>query len=1034
MLASGKDPAVEDRPSEAGTSGTVDPPPRKRTAARTESRTKVLLHGVLAIAGLSSLAFAQPLYDVLRRSPEFFAIRDLYMGDLAVLVALIAVGPTLVLCAPSIALRFLFSAGVRAAVAVSFGLLVAIVALQALRDLTAQVALAATLVVWAGGTVAYFRFAAVRSFGGLLSVAAIIVPALLVLDGDVRSSATRPNAAPGLLPDTGARSPIVLIIFDEWSQTSILDAAGTIDRTRFPNLATLAEQATWYPNATAAADKTDLAIPAMLTGAKPVSGQLPTVAGHPVNLFTLLAPSHDIFAAEPITDLCPPEVNLLGTVREPTRERLSLLFADLTLLWLSVTLPSPWSDRLPEVTQTWSGFGRDGPRRPVAPPADQPLPRAPSIPPRTDRAATFRHFVQAIEGPGPGSERPQFFFLHSLLPHAPWEHLPSGRRYAYWNDYLGLDRDVWSESPWPALHHYKRYLLQVQFLDQLIGELTARLKASHLFEQSVVAITADHGVAFRPGRTRRFLLPSDLEGGQPLDIAHVPLLIKAPFQQQPVIDEAPVPLVGLARRLLELAGADSGAALTPERAPEQPTMATRFAGEVEIPAEREQWRKDRIAEQAKLLGKSRSPMAIGARPELHGHSTSDFPVRAGESNIEIDNAWVWDRVDLNQNTVPALVDGALVPNPPIEFLPYELTVAVALNGVIEATVQPHASTQAGSARIRALLPGERLVNGFNRVEAFLVGGTSNDIRLERLRTVRIGAPPEDSPPGTYALTWDADGRPDGIVYRPQVNLPATWERIEITRRDADLIGFLDGNAVGQGLEVNGWATDLRHPGELVEIVAFLGGRYVWSGATGLPRPGVAERYGTGHSRSGFVVSPALPPEPGRRARRRVSALVEREGIVVYAVSRSRTATRLRFAYRPLVRGPWGMEAIPVSDGRVLPIKPLGRGFAGAIDILAKADRRTLLEGWAADLEQREPPRQVVVYRDGQFLTSLRAGKTRTDVAEHHEDERLKSVGFSGHVPGAPDPESFAQRHRIFAVMLQGVAVEVPVPTSDSAAR
>ncbi len=880
----------------------------------------------------------------------------------------------------------------------------------------------------------YLRFSAARTFGILLSAAAILVPAILVLDGDVRRSAARHTPAPELLPDTGARAPIVLVIFDEWSLTSILDGEGAIDRERFPNLAALADQATWYPNATAAADKTDLSIPAMLTGSRPASGKLPTVAMHPVNLFTLLAPSHDIYAAEPITSLCPPEVNLLGTSREPIRKRLSLLFSDLTILWLRVTLPSSWGDRLPVVTQTWSGFGRDGPRTPVAPPADQPFPRAPSIPPRTDRAAAFRHFVRAIEAAGPGSERPQLFFLHSLLPHAPWEYLPSGRRYPYWNDYFGLDRDVWSESPWPALHHYKRYLLQVQFLDHLVAELTARLKASGLFEQSVVAITADHGVAFRPGRTRRFLLPADLEGGQPLDIAHVPLLIKAPFQQQTVVDEAHVSLVGLARRLLELAGADSGAARLPERAPDQPVMATRFAGDVAIPAEREQWRQGRITEQAILLGETNDPMAIGMQPELHGQAVSDFPVRESESSIEIDNAWVWDRVDLNQNSVPALVDGALVPNPPTLSLPSELTVAVALNGVIEATVQPHSNTQPGSARIRALLPEDRLVDGFNRVEAFLVKGTAADLQLERFRMVRMGRPPRNRPIGSYELTWDVGGRPDEIVYKPLAEVPATWKRTVIRQRDTDLIGFLDGSKVGHGLEVNGWATDLRNPDELVEIIAFLGGQHVWSGTTGLPRPDVAERHGRGHSRSGFAVSLAPPPKSGRRARRRASALLERDGVVVFAVSSSRTATRLRFAYRPIVRGLWGREAIPASDGRVLPIEPLGRNFAGAIDVLAKPDRRTLIEGWIADLEQREPPRQVVVYRDDQFLTTLQAGRTRMDVAEHYEDERLKSVGFRGHVPGAPDPESFAERHRIFGVMLQGVAVELPVAPADGEAR
>ena len=216
----------------------------------------------------------------------------------------------------------------------------------------------------------------------------MIVPALLLSDPRIRESAAYASRDITVNKiDTGARAPIVLVIFDEWSLTSILDRTGRIDRERLPNLASLAERATWYPNATAAADVSELAVPAMLTGSKARQGQLPTAAEHPVNLFTLLAASHDLHVVEPITSLCPPQLNLLVEPRQPTRERLGLLISDLSLVWLSLTLPSPWSDRLPEVTQTWSGFGHDGPGTVVAPPTDQPVPRALFHLNRTDRGS-----------------------------------------------------------------------------------------------------------------------------------------------------------------------------------------------------------------------------------------------------------------------------------------------------------------------------------------------------------------------------------------------------------------------------------------------------------------------------------------------------------------------------------------------------------------------------------------------------------------------------------------------------------------------
>ena len=62
---------------------------------------------------------------------------------------------------------------------------------------------------------------------------------------------------------------------------------------------------------------------------------------------------------------------------------------------------------------------------------------------------------------------------------------------------------------------------------------------------------------------------------------------------------------------------------------------------------------------------------------------------------------------------------------------------------------------------------------------------------------------------------------------------------------------------------------------------------------------------------------------------------------------------------------------------------------------------------------------------GTFLANLGIDRKRPDVAEHHGDPRLLRTGFRGAVPEPSDPKTFSDRHRVFAIMLRGVAVELP---------
>ncbi len=986
--------------------------------SRSNEVTGHLGSGLGAIVGLSSLAFAQPIYDLLRRSPEFFAIRGLSAGDLALLIVVLAIGPAVVLAAPALLARLLRPGWVAPSTA-AIGGLSAVICLQALRalPLAAAVSLAGLAGICAGW--AWLRFPAARSFGMLLSAAALVVPALLVLSPGVRASVA--TADMGDLPkadDTGARAPVILVVFDEWSLTSVLDRNGDIDRRRLPNLAALADRATWYPNATAAADVTALALPAMLTGANANASSIPTFDHHPVNLFTVLAPSHDLHAVEPITSLCPPDLNLFAAEEASAGERLGLLASDLWIVWLATTLPSPWADELPDATRTWSGFGRKTLEIRDRPPTGTAFQRALVQLRSTDRAAEFRDFVQAIEAPG---RRPAFHFLHSMLPHLPWEYLPSGRRYNRPRSGVhGLVRETWSEHAWSALHHRKRYLLQVEFVDRLLGELVARLEATNMFDRSVIAITADHGIAFQPGESRRVVEPEHSSPGQLLDLASVPLLVKAPYQEAAVTDERPISLVELPALVLDAAGGSlerSGLPLPGESPTAQPVIVGKHSGAVLVPAMRDDWRASRMAKLAEILGEASDPMAIGAVSDLHGRRLTDLDIRPGDATVGLVSPGAWNDMDPSGPVIPAIVDGVFGEDTQV----MDRAVAVAVEGVIGATVETH-TTADGRHRFVALLPEGLFRDGLNRIDVLLVSGEPGDLTLEHVTR------PASSP--IWSLSQDAEGRVDAIVRRSASVRGERDQRFPVVAQQATgLVGFLNGGYSLHG-GLNGWVVDREQPGSVDVVVGFLGDTFLGPVPIALDRADVARRYSIDHLHSGFLLRPTALADrrnPDHLPAEEIEDRIRREGVAVYALSRRGQAIRLRHAWRALTLEDDGTEVLPITDGRRLPVHSAGHGFGGQVDLVTSRDGQTFVEGWAGDLETGEPPGRIVIYRDGEFLAGNDSGRPRPDVADAHQDSGLLRTGFRIRVPGAPAPKAFADRHRVFALMKRSVAVELPMP-------
>lgn len=306
--------------------------------------------------------------------------------------------------------------------------------------------------------------------------------------------------------------------------------------------------------------------------------------------------------------------------------------------------------------------------------------------------------------------------------------------------------------------------------------------------------------------------------------------------------------------------------------------------------------------------------------------------------------------------------------------------------------------------------------------ATLVNADSLTLLARSGDQVQVLYPPR--PRGRFELTRDAQGR-DLLLRRPQGMAGAEPERVPIESAGNEIIGAVEGWSSEEG-QIRGWTADLGDLGVHQEVVVFLRGRELWVGQTGRRNRQVAAQ--AGHSYSGFVLPDSRHSTSGgfSRLRTRDLAAIEREGLVVYAVSRRNVAARLPFAYQPLERAADDGELLPLGDGRRLGVQAPGDGFRSAFQVVATPGQGTLIEGWTAVTERGDRPREIVIYRSGEFLASIGAEPDQQSRVQQDHDQRPLPASFRGLVPGAPDPATFAERHRVFALVPRGPAVELHV--------
>lgn len=668
---------------------------------------------LLALLGLWSIAAAQPVTDVISKSPETFVVLDAdrTVTTIWILVVHFAV-PLALLGAEQLASQ----TSQRLAEATRTATVGLIAAVFIGRTMSDQPSLVAALVSVAGGIglgVAVERWQDGQTWATYTSVTVALSIGLFAVSP---SADVLRGSAPELSQDLDLdATPVVLVILDELPTASLLDGSGNIDTTLFPGFARLAATSTWYRNATTVSPRTTDALPAILTGSLPPADGRPAVAAsHPPALFSMLADSHSTVAFEQITRLCAGQA--CGNERTARRfdSVRELLRQSRTVLWSMI------------------GLGDDSAQTFVDAPFDE------AAPERIDR------FIDQLDA-RPGTLN----VLHTMFPHGPHLHTGEGIAYNASNFSRGLFEGRWLDETSAVLGR-QRHLEQVRLADAKISALLDRLEDRGQLDDALIVVTADHGIAFQAKEPDRGLSAANAS-----EVLWVPLFVKYPGGQGGVVDDAPARTVDIVPTILDVL---DGGSLLSRRGDEPPP----FDGDMMASGRSLLWpaveietlwitdwgrstlrpSRERFAEisvepafDQLLATQPLNPSVPGVDglyalgpfgPALFGKPVADFPQGDLGSGPGLLEARYAPDAQTKSRRAPLYVSGFIERPPSDEF------VAVSVGGVIAAVVPTSLYNGLEATSWWTLLPERFAGDGIDDLGLHLVSGTPTKPSLTHL--------------------------------------------------------------------------------------------------------------------------------------------------------------------------------------------------------------------------------------------------------------------------------------------------------------
>jgi hypothetical protein len=705
------------------------------------------LTAFLELFVLAGFVVAQPLLDALGRSPGLLLFRQADARDITVLAIALVLVPPLVLGTLEALAGLLGRRARRRVHLVLVAVLLGLLGLELAKRLTPLPGPALVFLgglAGLGGGLLYARASPARRWLRWLWPAPIVfllVFLLLSPAADVLVSSRAQAASPGA-PRSGHPGPIVMVVMDEFPLRSLLDHMGGIDRRLYPNFARLSGESTWYRNATAVSGLTSSAVPAMLTGRYPAEDRLPVASQYPSNLFTLLSRSYGyrLRVFEGTTQLCPPsscpdakrpgpDQGLPG--QDPRiRGGLRAVLGDSAKAWTRIASPR---ERSQDPAASLEQPAADPAAGPAA--TADPARRAQLVKGYT-RGVGLRSLLSSIR-PAPPDQR-VLYYAHLLIPHQPWKYLPSGRTYPERTLGPAPADGSWPSEPWPVRSVHQRHLMQTAVADRMLGQLVERLRATGLYDRSLLVVTADHGMAFEPGQPGRASLGSRTAP----DALWVPLFIKRPGQRTASATDVNWEHVDLLPTVTALMGvrvpwpvdgvpwADlsaGGRTRTGKWFYPKPGARQVVEGPANQAAALHGVTDQLLRPRDGYLGWFRT----GRHADLVGRRVDELPVAGSGGTARVLGLDDYRHVDLASGTVPAQVAGRLVRAEP--GLPPRPPVVAAVNGVIGGVSETFASGDPRPNWFATMVPDSLMRQGDNRLELFVLGTAGGRPRLHPLR-------------------------------------------------------------------------------------------------------------------------------------------------------------------------------------------------------------------------------------------------------------------------------------------------------------
>ena len=687
-----------------------------------------------AFFGVCSLTIALPLLGTLSEGATFFVAHSALAPDILLFVLGIYFLPPLILIGVALAVRLIIKQSAALVFAsIALGILAALWAMSLASGVPTVVAITIGLVFGALVCWAYLARTDVRSFFKIVGQVSPIIP-IYILAFTPINNLFLPDSVDSYGVERGAEIPVVMLILDELSMAGLVTPDGEIDAGRLPNFARLERTSTWYHEATTVSAYTEKAVPAILSGLLPEAESVPIYNQYPQNLFTVLANSHDVHAIEQMTWMCPPRV--CGKSGKLARAISPLaMYRDAGYVWLHSVLPVELRERyLPSISSGWRDFGgSEDPnkrRNDIARIAHDQVAklraRLREHPARIRKstsfasipAQTFEYFIDSIRV----NTGAQLHYMHLALPHKPWIYFPDGTIYNG-ESFPGLTpQNIWIDDQDLANQGVLQYALQVEYVDQLLGDLLDLLEDVGRLDETLLIILGDHGLAFTPGKSIRVPDASILA-----DVSRIPLFIKYPGQRLSKRDLRKVQTIDILPTIAEvinvqLTGAVDGRSLISDswkavtrQVWEADKDIPNFEAAMEI-----KHASERIY---RVIAPGQSAIdSFGtdtSRPFM-GTSIQVVDRRDNQLTLQLDKPELYKNLNLESDTLPARLSGT------VEGAVRGTEIVIALNG----TYAGSGMTYDDQGSISILLDPRHFRGGINDLAAYkLLAGELSKIEI-----------------------------------------------------------------------------------------------------------------------------------------------------------------------------------------------------------------------------------------------------------------------------------------------------------------